>query len=177
MTEEKFPENTIVIKSFTYYSTENKVQKIQNVLIGFVFYFLTDGMQFPAQHQIGNDAQTDEQAKQCRRIDPVLGLVHRHLLQELLWTPVVAVDLRAAQFLSAHAVDGDHRPLKAVPHVTDVGQPLQILGNDVEVDEEAGEQDDRNGGHRTEEDASLHAHPGADQQPQALRNQRRQDAD
>lgn len=94
-------------------------------------------MQFPAQHKIGNDTQTDEQAKQRRRIDPVLGFVHGHLLQELLRTPVVAVDLRTAELFPVHAVHGDHGALKAIPHVTDVRQPLQILGNYVEVDEEA----------------------------------------
>lgn len=63
--------------------------------------------------------------------------------------------LEALELLPTEAVGGQGRALEAVPDVAEVRDPPQVDGNGVEADEEAGEQEERNGHHRRKEHSVL----------------------
>lgn len=55
----------------------------------------------------------------------------------------MAVILGTLEFCPIVTVHGDHGTLETVSHVTHVRENFQIFWNGVEIDEEAGEEDDR----------------------------------
>lgn len=67
----------------------------------------------------------------------------------------MAVVLGTLEFRPIIAVHGDHGALEAVPHVAHVREELQILWYSVEINEEAGEQDDRDRHHGSDEHSTL----------------------
>lgn len=63
--------------------------------------------------------------------------------------------LETLELLTTKAVGGQSRALEAVPDVAEVRDPPQVDGDGVEADEEAGEQEERDGHHRCQEHSVL----------------------
>ena len=108
------------------------------------------GTQFPFEDEERRETQDDEEAHQNDDVDPVEGVTHVELFEELDGRFVVAVGLRTVQIGTVVAVDSQQRAFEAVAHVCHVRQPAQVRRDGVERHEEAGEEQDRNGGYRSQ---------------------------
>ena len=114
-----------------------------------------EGADLPAQHQVRDEPEYDEEEAEHEEIDPpVAGTVNAHLVEEGGGLGEVARVAGAGEHLfrvdgadcaPVEAVHGQHRAFEGVTHVGHVREPLEVLWNDFEADKEAAEQENRNG--------------------------------
>ena len=116
------------------------------------------GTQLPLEDEEGGESEDEEEGGEGHQVDPVVGLGHVELFEELDGRPEVAVGLRAAHVGPLEAVDGQQGALETVAHVGGVRQPAQVRRDRVEGDEEARKEQDRDRRYRTQVHGRLQFH-------------------
>ena len=118
---------------------------------------------FEAQDDVAGHSYQKERDEQTDDGHVVGALAEVELFQKLLSVAEMAVGLGAGERRAIVAVRGQHGSLEGVAEETDVGDPRHVRRNGVEVDEEAGEEQERNGGGGCHKDGHLDAESGSDQ--------------
>lgn len=113
--------------------------------------------EFKAQDNVAGHSYQNEKDEQTDDGHVVGTLTEVKLFQKLLSVAKMAVGLRAGQRRAIEPVRGHHGALEGVAEETDVGDPRHVRRNGVEVDEEAGEEQERNGAGRCHENGHLDA--------------------
>ena len=98
------------------------------------------------EHQVSGQSDNDEADGQGQDCVQVTAVGHVQLLQELGAGSEVTERHRTIELRPLATVHGHHGTFEGVAHETDVCQPVQVHRYGTQVHEEAGEQQERDGG-------------------------------
>ena len=131
----------------------------------------------PAQDEVGGQADDEEADQQRQDGAHEQTVLHVELFEDFRGELVVAVRLGAGQVVALESVDGQHGSFERVAHEADVADPAHVARDGVQVDEESGEEQERDGDGRSDEDGDLDVGRRPHQQADPLSHQTVGDAD
>lgn len=92
-----------------------------------------------AEHKIGYYSQENEQSAQYANIDKICEHIafERHFVKKRGWVLKMAIIAFTFQFRPVQTINCHHCALKAVFHIAEIGQPLEINWDVFELGEKS----------------------------------------
>lgn len=118
--------------------------------------------QLKSQDKVAGDPYDDKRHQQADNRPMVGALSNIEMFKKFRGVAEMAIRLGTGERRAVVGVNGQHGAFETVAHETYIGDPGHVRRDCVQIDKEAGEEQERNGAGWSHEDGHLNAECGSD---------------